>query len=76
MLVEPKEDNLVEVMADLLGFAMVGKMVELMVGQKVHKLVVQMVVLWVDWMVELKAVPKADYLVLLTVHWLDVLKIA
>jgi len=36
LLVEPKEDNLVEVMADLLGFAMVGKMVELMVGQKVH----------------------------------------
>jgi len=36
LLVEPKEDNLVEVMADLLGFAMVDKMVELMVGQKVH----------------------------------------
>jgi len=35
-----------------------------------------MVVLWGDWMVEQKDVPKADNLAVLTVHWLDVLKIA
>lgn len=43
-MVEPKVDNLVEVMVDLLGLPMAEKMAGLMVDQKVHKLVVQMVV--------------------------------
>lgn len=39
-------------------------------------MVVQMVVLWADRMVEQKDAPKAENLAVLTVHWLDVLKIA